>query len=157
MLEDISSGKAPKTSAWNWLLWWRISPSELKRQVADYRKIRLGSARILSAALLALSAAMTALFALLGVMPHSALVDTAMFSVLGVFVALGHRWAMIGAMIFWTFEKLVLIVSPNLNGLHTFPITQILWWCAYMHAFYLAFRVEQERRKTVEQVADIFS
>jgi hypothetical protein len=157
MLEDVASGKKPRTTAWNWLLWWQIGPAELKRQVADYRKISFGSARILSAVLLTVSAALTALFVVIGVTKPTGLVDTVLFLVLAAFVALGHRWAMIAAMVLWTIEKAVLTVSPNLNGLHSFPITQILWWCAYMHAFYLAFRVEQERRKSVESVGEVFS
>jgi hypothetical protein len=157
MLEDVASGKTRKSSAGNWLLWWRVSPAELQRQVADYRKIRFGTARILSAILLTASAAMTGLFVLFGTLGAGALVDTVIFVVLALFVALGHRWAMIGAMIVWTVEKAVLVISPNLRGIHSFPIVQVLWWCVYLHAFYLAFRVEQERRKPVDTVADVFS
>jgi hypothetical protein len=51
----------------------------------------------------------------------------------------GHRWAMIGAMILWTFEKGYSLVS----GIN--PFMTILWWSIYMHIFWESYKVEAMR------------
>ena len=56
---------------------------------------------------------------------------------------------MLTAMAWWTLEKLVGLIGafqgPSAAGAQF--ITQVIWWCIYMHAFWMAFRVEQARRK----------
>jgi hypothetical protein len=55
---------------------------------------------------------------------------------------------MIAAMVLWTADKAFSLIdvlhgpgSPAVRA-----VIQVVWWCVYMHAFYFAFRVEQERR-----------
>jgi len=128
-----------------------IDESELEDQVAEYDDLPIyAAARGLSLLLLLFSATMTVAVIAFGALEPIGLVDAAIMSALGLFIYFGHRWAMILAMVFWTLEKAVMViasveagaVSPVSN-----PATEYFWWAVYMHAFYLAFRVEQQRRK----------
>ena len=139
------------TSLWDWLLWWRVDPGALERQVLEYHTLKLWqSMRGISVLCLGLSIAMTCLFAFLSVLGFnaSAFIDAALMAVWAVFIYFGHRWAMAAAMVLWTIEKVLPIVDEF--GAHQFVgtniFTQLLWWAAYMHAFYFAFRIEQQRR-----------
>jgi hypothetical protein len=62
-------------------------------------------------------------------------VDAVLFGVLALFIYLGHRWAMIAAMVLWILEKgflIVLSITANVpNG--GSAAMQILWWCVFMH------------------------
>jgi hypothetical protein len=72
--------------------------------------------------------------------------------VLSLFINLGHRWAMIGAMVLWTLEK-TFVVLVGLGPAHRgapLVVGQLIWWCIYMHAFYFALRIEQQRRARVD-------
>jgi hypothetical protein len=139
----------------HWLLWWQIDPSELDEQIAGYGTFSVfKSARGISALCLCFSALLTIAFIAFKVVPPSAYVDVVLFFLLALFIYLGHRWAMIAAMLLWTAEKAIIAVS-GLGSVHPnggMLIGQFFWWTAYMHAFYLSFRVEQ-RRKTVVHTA----
>ena len=52
------------------------------------------------------------------------------------------------AMIYWTFEKVYLVVDPPLGTIAVNPVLLIVAWCVYMHAFWLSYRVEDARRKS---------
>jgi TRAP-type C4-dicarboxylate transport system permease large subunit len=144
-----------KRASWAWVLWWQIDPSELDDQVTKYDSLSfIKSARGQAVLCLLLSVVITAVILAISKKPDlSGLVDVGLFLILAVFIYSGHRWAMIAAMALWTLEKGLYIVvgvtaaqsgSTSGGGL---LFTQVIWWCIYMHAFYFAFRVEQERRK----------
>ena len=154
MTTETTKRATPQKS--NWFLWWRISDKDLRRQVAEYRSLPIYlSMRGLSFLLLLLSSAITV--ALTELLTHQRLgyIDVGLFLFLGLFVYLGHRWAMIGAMALWTLEKALQGISSPI-----FAVTALVWWALYMHAFYFAFRVEQERRRAPRPaspaVADVF-
>ncbi len=133
---------------WSWLLWWQIDPTELDQQVDQYGSLSLfKSMRGISVCCLLFSLALTALLIATGVADRWALVDLVIFAVLAVFIYFGHRWAMAVAMTLWTVEKLVSIADGLGGGNPGTLVGQVLWWCIFMHAFYFAFRVEQERRR----------
>jgi hypothetical protein len=89
---------------------------------------------------------LTALFIALGVFDAYAAVDVIIMAVLAVFIYWGHRWAMFVAMVLWTLEKALSAWVVIETGRGGNVLLQVLWWCVYMHAFYLAVRVEQQRR-----------
>ena len=140
-----------KRRPWFWLLWWQIDPAELDRQVSQYHSLPFyQSMRGISVLCLALSALVTATLAFfrLANVDSTAYLDTATMVVLAVFIFLGHRWAMIGAMIVWTAEKIITLFDtlqlPEPSA--ALMASQLIWWAVYMHAFYFAFRIEQRRR-----------
>lgn len=127
---------------YHWLLWWKIEPVELQTQVQGYDSLSvIKSARGLSAILLALSAIVTTIFVCVGWTNAASLVDSALFLALGVFIFRGHRWAMICAMGFWTLET-----AYGLYARPQYAVMSIIWWTVYMQAFYMAYRVEKEKR-----------
>jgi hypothetical protein len=133
----------------HWILWWQTDPAEIQKQVAEYAQgwVR---ARHVAAYCLTFSAVLTAGFIYAGLMSPDGWLDAVVAAALAVFVFLGHRWAMIGAMLGWTAEKTFLVFnvvnSDHPQGGSVIP--QLIWWAAFMHAFWVAFKVEQERRKT---------
>jgi hypothetical protein len=149
---------APKKKGGNWLLWWKIDQAELDRQVSQYGSLGfIHSARGMSVLCLVLSCTITACAAFFGAfgMDSTAYFDVALFAVLALFIYLGHRWAMLGAMALWTLEK-VLIIAQGLGPTHQvsgMAFGQILWWALYMHPFYFAFRIEQRRRAYAQTAA----
>lgn len=149
MSEPVTSRKR----YWSWLLWWEVDPSELDAQVANYERLSiLKSARGQSALCFVFSVILTALLASVGILAPNAYVDMVLMAALAVFIYFGHRWAMIAGMILWTAEK-GLMFAFGLHSLARGGITQIIWWCVYMHAFYFAFRVEQARRARLPAAA----
>lgn len=142
-----------------WFLWWRIDETELEEQLTKYDSFPpYKSARGLGAILLALSAIVT-----LGVAIYAeeywSLVDVFVLLSLAFFVILGYRWAMMGAMIVWSFEKLFGIVLPLLDGSEfSNPVIQVIWWTTYMHVLYLAWKTEglhiQLMRQNMSQVTN---
>jgi hypothetical protein len=147
MTTQIAPQPAKKAHS-HWLLWWKIDAAELQQQVADYAK-GYGRPRHISAYLLGFSIAITVAFVQAGLMDSSAYLDMAVMAVLAVLIFLGQGWAMVAAMLFWTFEKgmgIVDLANPAHGG-GGMVVPQVIWWATYMHAFWLAFRVEQERGK----------
>jgi hypothetical protein len=82
-------------------------------------------------------------------MDEWAFADVGLELFFAVFIYRGHKWAMIGAMIFWTIEKLVQISSALQSPHPNSAVMAVVWWTLYMHAFYLAFRTERERARPV--------
>ncbi len=148
MLGDFRT--KPKAK-WQWVLWWRIDEDDLHDQVTKYDTLGwFEAARKLSVLCLLLSIVITAITTFFGAITADSYFDSALMAVLAAFIYRGHRWAMIAAMVLWTAEKIL----TGFTGIGTFKppnggalVVSLLWWAAYMHAFYLAFRVEQERRK----------
>lgn len=140
-----------------WLLWWRIDQDELNKQVAEYESMRMTrSAKGQSFLLLNLTAWLTMAFIVFAHLSAVDLSEALIALVLGYFIYSGHRWASIAAMVFWSIAKWGLIWAtiaamgkPVDNPVETITnnpvemiMKQLVWWCIYMHAFYLAFRVE---------------
>jgi hypothetical protein len=135
---------------WEWLLWWQIPPEELKRQVEQYDTLRyFQSMRGISVLFLSFAISTTLLFFVIGAggVDAYSLFDVALMAVCATFIWLGHRWAMIAAMALWTLEKVSYIADGVSTGNPVGIITQPIWWAVFLHAFYFAFRIEQERRK----------
>ncbi|MBL6853765.1 MAG: hypothetical protein ISS15_17940 [Alphaproteobacteria bacterium] len=147
--------KPKRNASYDWLLWWRVDQDELDRQVYEYKTLRLWqSMRGISFLCLLLSATITVLFAAFnfaGVDAY-AFVDAGLMLGCGLFIHFGHRWAMIAAMLLWTLEKVMGVVSTGGAGI----IVQLIWWAAYMHAFFFAFRVEQTRRRVPPPDIEVF-
>jgi hypothetical protein len=136
---------------WNWILFWKIGPDELHKQVDQYENLKITqSYRGISTLLLLFSAALTSLVAMLGILgfDSSAFVDVGAFIFLAFFVYKGARWAIILAMLFWTSERAFLLLVSNTS---VAPLPQVLWWTFYMHWFWGALRVENARRKLSSQ------
>jgi hypothetical protein len=134
---------------YHWVLWWKIEPDELRKQVSEYDSVGIiKSARGLSAVLLALSAIATIIFVCVGWADAWSLLDAVLFVGLGAFIYRGHRWAMICAMVLWTLEK-----AYGLYAKPEYAVISAVWWTTYMQAFYLAYRVENAKRATPVRVA----
>lgn len=149
MLGDFRTRSTPSKA--NWILWWRVDEDDLRDQVAMYDTLGwFSAARKLSVVCLLISMALTLLVMLAGAIGLESYVDIALMVILAVFIYRGHRWAMIGAMALWTVEKIVTALL-GLSGYKPLGaatiVSSLLWWAIYMHAFYLAFRVEQVKRK----------
>jgi hypothetical protein len=134
-----------RTSILNWILWWRVSEEEVQTQVLGYDFLRVWeSARGISTLLLLLAALVTSLVIFIGDSPPLEYIEVGICAVLAVLIFFGYRWAMLAAMVFWTIEKVLApIITPGGIGVLIFTA---LWWAAYMHIFYLAFRTELARR-----------
>ncbi len=141
--------KHSQKTRYHWLLWWKIEPEELQRQVREYDSLGvIKSARKLSTVLLTLSATATVIFVCLGWTGPLSLVDAVLFVGLGASIFRGHRWAMICAMVFWTLEKAHgLYVKPQ------YAVMSVMWWTIYMQAFYMAYRVENAKRAAPVPIA----
>ena len=132
-------------------LWWKVDESELAKQITEYQTLDWKkSARKISGLFLVLSTIITGLFVYFGKWDASSLIDAGLMALLSVFCFMGKRWALMAAMIYWTFAKIALIATSL--GL---PIIQILWWALYMKQFYLAWKVEQIRRKPLPENSDV--
>src|SRR5579864_2533681 len=137
-----------KNTSGNWLLWWQIDPAELEPQVEKYDQLNIHqSARGIALLLFVASAVLTALVIELSSHDRWGYLDAGVFLGLGAFIYFGHRWAMILSMILWTGEKAMQLVSMFQTGHFANPIGILIFWGVFMHAMYLAFRVEQSRRQ----------
>ena len=148
-----------KKTSWNWLLWWLVDPTELATEVEKYpSRNPLKTARGVGALCLLLSVVITLACVAFKIVAASAVLDASISLLLAAFIYFGHRWAMLAAMAWWTLEKVVSIVDA-FQGAATAGaqfIPQVIWWCVYMHAFWLAFRVEQARRKPAAVAVNVF-
>ena len=123
-------------------LWWRPDPGELERQVTQYASLNaFQSARGVSAILCVLTVGVTALFAQWIHLSATAVeIEAVIWLSLGFFMYRGHRWAFMLAMVLWTYEKGSMLLGGISPG--RAPFAQVIWWMAYMNAFYLGFKVE---------------
>ena len=146
----MEENEKPKKRNWNWVLWWRVDQAELDEQVVGYNSLSIWkAARKVSVLCLCLSMIITTAFIQFHVVGPGAYLDVSLFGIFGAFIYFGHRWAMIAAMLLWTFEK-VLTGIDGIDPAHPanggMIVGQFVWWTAYMHAFWLAFQTEQRRR-----------
>lgn len=145
MSDSNSADPKVKRSALSFLLWWNTDPAEVEKQVAQYDTLKAWqSARGTSMLLCFFSMVVTVL---LGNFMHlsegTIETEVAIWATLGIFMYRGHRWAFVLGMVLWTFEKGALLFAGMSSG--AAPIMQIFWWCIYMNAFLLGFRVETRR------------
>lgn len=139
------SAEKPKKPAWSYLTWWKTDPAEIERQVANYDSLALWqSARGVSMLLCLFSAAMTAAFGrLMHLSGATVAVELVVWGGLGFAMFRGQKWAFVLGMVLWSYEKGSMVVA-GVSAARA-PITQVIWWCVYMSAFMLAFRVEKAR------------
>ncbi len=118
------------------LFWWKINGEELLKQINEYDTLKFHqSAYGISVILLLLSALITGIMVIY-TKEYFGLIDVFAILIFAILIYLKFRWAMIAAMIFWTFEKLVsLFDGGNI-------VVILLWWALFMHYFYLAYKVE---------------
>ena len=137
--------------SWRSLLWWEISPEELEGQVENYNTLKITkSARGLSFLLLFASSVITLIVALTTktIDKSSGIVETILFLIVGFLIYKGKRWAIIVTMALWTIEKFVWVYEALAKNDYGYVLwIHILWWCLYMHFFYLALKVEILRSK----------
>ena len=140
--------QSPKRGFFASLMWWKQSETEIENQTNQYATLSIWkSARGVSLLCCCLTAILTMLLGkLIGVTGQVAMIDAGIWLALGFLMYGGQRWAFVIAMIFWTLEKLGAVFTTGSPGT---PIAQIIWWAAYMNAFYLGFKVEGRRRATV--------
>jgi hypothetical protein len=143
--------KKKQLSFWRWFLWWRIDPTELEEQIAGYDSLEVTqSARGQSFLFLIFSACVTTIFILYFNLESITFVAAIIGLLLGYLIYRGQQWAMITAMILWSLEKLLQIYEAlqhsSASGLSSSKLgLHLVWWALYMHAFYLAFKVEGVR------------
>jgi hypothetical protein len=140
-----------------WFFWWKIAPAELERQVREYASLKFyQSGRGQSAVALLVIIIISAVTVVMGAQPaFGVIVESLVFIGLAIFIWFGHRWASIAAMTIWTVEKLYdFIAASQGKGSSLIPIA--IWWIIFMRFFYLAFRVEQARRKAKPSYAEVF-
>lgn len=73
------------------------------------------------------------------------MIEAGIWLMLGFLMYRGLQWAFAIAMIIWTIEKAAAIFSFKSPGT---PIAHIIWWAAYMNAFFLGYKVEGKRRES---------
>jgi hypothetical protein len=131
---------------------WNIDEKELKYQVDNYDTLGLfRSAKGVATALLALSA----IILIILVLPSKAfaLLDIMILLVLALFINKGSSLALIIAMIYWSFDKIIgvfddiiLMVQGSPDALFSLWITVIIW-VIWMKVFWRAYQVEKEKNK----------
>ena len=137
--------KKKSSSFLRWFLWWQLDPAELDKQITGYQSLKITqSARGQSLLFLIFSASVTTIFILFSNWGGASFVEVIVSLLLGYFIYRGHQWAMIGAMIFWSLEKLYQSYEGLFSGSSSW-VVHVIWWAFYMHAFYLAFNVERLR------------
>ena len=143
---DAMTPTAPKRSFFSFLAWWRVDAAEVQRQVESYESLTITkSARGISLLLCLLSVALTVLLGrVLGLTAGTVLSEAAMWSVMGLLMYRGHRWAFMVAMLLWTFEKATAVFSGATAG--RAPVGQLIFWAIYMQAFRLGYEVESQRK-----------
>lgn len=141
----------------NWFLWWQVGSRELSRQVERYSTLPfMKSARGLAAFCLIISVVLTVALIAFGALPIAGGATVIIMLPLALFIYLGHRWANLAAMVWWTIEKAAFLFEGFASGGGN-PVTHVIWWCIFMHAFYLSYRVEQQRRKALPDAASYFT
>jgi hypothetical protein len=135
--------KKAKKSAFSFILWWRVDPAEIERQIKAYHTLRVWqSARGMSALLCVLTVAATAVLGkFIRLSTNDIVAEAVVWLTIAIFMYRGHRWAFIVGMILWTIEKAMLLFG----GVAAAPIVHIIWWAIYMQAFFLGFKVESRR------------
>jgi hypothetical protein len=146
--QESKEGKEYKGGLFTNLFRWNIDEKELKYQVDNYNTLGFfRSAKGVVIALMIVSAIITLIF-----MPND-WVDIIVILVLALFIYKGSRVALIIAMIYWTFSKVLQIVgafSSVENSNTAIVWSAIIFWTIWMGAFWQAYQVERERKKITD-------
>src|SRR3989442_401072 len=106
-----------KKRGWSWVVWWSVDDDELQKQVSQYHTLKFHqTTRGLSLILTLISAAISALMIEFSSHERWSYLDSGLLVGLGVFIVRGHRWAMVGAMVLWTVEKTLQLVTTLQSG-----------------------------------------
>ena len=141
-----------------WLLWWKIDPAELERQVEGYEKVhRLATAQGFGYLLAVMAAAQAAYGAGLAFSPGTAaLFPVAWFqagvalslAALGGFLLRGSRAAAIGLMVVYSIQTVFIAnCALQTEPAASFLLLSLAGWSIFMRVFYLSLRVERERTR----------
>jgi hypothetical protein len=139
-----SPAKKPRRAVFNW---WSIDPSDIAQGVADYGKPH--QARHVAAYAAFAFAAFNAVASYnhwLGEDEWN-FVDAGLLAGLGAATYRGHRWAMILAMLYWTFCKGQQIFNMANAPTHGNIVTIIIFWGVLMGPMWRAFLIERAVRK----------
>ena len=136
---------------WRSLFWWEIWSEELEGQVENYDTLKITkSAKGLSSLFCIASSIITLIIVLATniVNKPSGIVESILFLILGFLIYKGKRWAIIVVMFLWTLEKFIWVYEAIIKSDYGYSLfIHILWWCLYMHVFYIALKVENLRKK----------
>jgi len=148
--------------ALSWILWWQTDPVDIEEQARLYDTMGVWSSwRGWAALCFCFSALNMLVFIAFDPFGPSSgvLVYVAVVLSLAFFTYLGHRWAMITAITLWTIDKsFVIATNVMAANLNVIPISlSLIWWALFMHVFYSAFRVEQQRRSAAVVDPAIFN
>ena len=143
-----------KKSFWSSLLWWKTNPEELEFEVNNYKTLNIAhSFRGLSFLCLIFVGVVNLFFNYYAKVDYFWF-DSFIMVYLGYFIWRGHKWAIILAMLVWTYDKgdiLFNAMAGNSYGqIHMTAsngFIQIIWWAFFMQIFYKAYKVECLRRK----------
>lgn len=125
-----------------------MTPEVLRDQVDNYKTLKVtqsyrGVTVLIFSGLLLLSL----ILGYLGVFALSdAVLGVLIYIPVLLFVYLGHRWAMVLLMIFWTIDKVYTLYLSLQNG-EGFLYGAIIWWLVVTPYVYRALLVENERRR----------
>lgn len=131
---------------------WSMDEKQLKYQIENYDTLGFfKSARKVAAAVMIFFAILNLIFMAVGWVPFGVWIDTILILILALFLYNGNKWAMITAMIYWTFSKGLQFVSafyayiedPDIKNI----IMPFIFWAIVMAAFWQAYQVERERTK----------
>jgi len=145
--------KKQSESFWRNLFKWNMDEAALKNQIEHYNSLGFfSSARKVATFFLILSAIINSIFIIIKEIPGEAWLGFLLLLVLALFIYKGHRWAMIGAMIYWTYSK-VIQVANSFSGENPGGdlFMAIIWWAIYMGAFWQAYQVERARSKILKE------
>lgn len=136
-------------SFWSSLFNWKLDEEELKNQIENYNTLNFfNSLRKISSGLFILSTILTTGYVLLGYISVYAMFDALIFLVLAILIYRGKHWALVLAMIFWTFEKYYDISSGGSNT--TTIVWAIIWWAVYMSFFWKAYQLKRKETELVK-------
>lgn len=156
----------------NQFIWWKLDPTQLKKQVNEYTTLKVyKSFKGIAVLFIAGWVFLTKFFSIIHWIPNNKFIvslfvyeDIGIFSLifylfLMVFVYKGKRWAIVIAMIIQTLNSGYALLSSILLGNIDiiFWLMIVFWWALFMKFFYAAFKVEQLRnnvRKSTTEIVD---
>jgi len=148
--------KKQSESFWSWNLFkWSMGGVALKNQIENYNTLKFfSSARKSAVAIMIFSLVIGLILNLVkGSLAtiSEAWLDILLVFILAFFVYKGHKWAIIGAMIYWTIDRMYAVVNSFSTERPGDIGIIFIWWTFYMSVFWKAYQVEKERKKEIRQ------
>lgn len=145
-----SEPAAAKPTSKGWSL--KAEPEEIEHQVRHYATLKMtesfrGVAALTGAGLLALGLGLGIALDLLS--GSEVFYNLGIYVPVLIFVARGHRWAMVTMMILWTIEQGYKVISGMSPGM------AIILWLVILPTFYRALQVENARRKMISTTSEL--